>query len=158
MKTLIVYDSFFGNTEQIARTIGNALGSPKDVDILRVSNVKPEQLMRLKLLIVGSPTRAFRPTEKISDFLKKIPVNGLKGIKVAAFDTRISTSDIRSSALRFLVKIGGYAAKPIAGYLTKRGGELIIPSEGFFVKDKEGPLKEDELERATDWAKQIYNK
>lgn len=156
MKTLIVYDSFFGNTEQIARTIGNALGSQKDVEILKVSNVKLEQLKGLKLLVVGSPTRAFRPTEKISGFLKKIPMNGLKGIKVAAFDTRISTSDIRSSALRFLVKIGGYAAKPIADKLKKKGGELIIPPEGFSVKDKEGPLKEGEIKRAADWAKQIY--
>lgn len=156
MKTLIVYDSFFGNTEQIALAIGNALGSQKDVEILKVSNVKLEQLKGLKLLVVGTPTRAFRPTEKISSFLKKIPINGLKGIKVATFDTRISPSDIRSSALRFLVKIGGYAAKPIAGNLTKRGGELMIPPEGFFVKDKEGPLKEGEIERAADWAKQIY--
>ena len=155
MKTLIIYDSFFGNTEQIARAIGNALGSQKDVEILRIIDVKLEQLKGLKLLIVGSPTRAFRPTEKITSFLKKIPMNGLKGIKVAAFDTRISTSDIKSSALRFLVNIGGYAAKPIAVKLTKKGGELIIPSEGFFVKGKEGPLKESELERASDWAKQI---
>ena len=37
MRTLIIYDSFFGNTEQIAQAIGNALGSPEDVEILRVS-------------------------------------------------------------------------------------------------------------------------
>lgn len=35
MKALVVYDSFFGNTEQIAQAIGNALGSQEDVKILR---------------------------------------------------------------------------------------------------------------------------
>jgi flavodoxin len=155
MKVLVIYDSVFGNTEQIAQAIGSALGSQKYVEILRVSNVKPEQLTGLKLLIVGSPTRGFRPTEAITNFLKRIPINGLKGVKVAAFDTRISMSDIGSSALRFLVKTGGYAAKPIADRLKKRGGDLIMPPEGFFVKGTEGPLKEGELERAADWAKQI---
>ena len=47
------------------------------------------------------------------------------------------------------------AAEPIATSLTKRGGTLIIPPEGFFIKDKEGPLKEGELERSAAWAQQI---
>jgi len=153
MKTLVVYDSFFGNTEQIAQAIGNAPGFQKDVEILRVSNVKPEQLMGLGLLIVGSPTRAFRPTKAITDFLKKIPSNGLKGVRVAAFDTRISTTDINSRLLSILVKLFGYAAKPIADKLEKKGGNLIVLPEGFSVKDSKGPLKDGELERAANWAK-----
>jgi len=155
MQALIIYDSFFGNTEQIAQAIGNALGSQEEVGILRGSNVNPEQLTGLKLLIVGSPTRQFRPTAAINNLLKRIPKNDLIGVKVAAFDTRLSTSDIESSALRFLVKTGGYAAKRIANRLKKSGGDLIMPPEGFFVKGTEGPLKEGELERSADWAKQI---
>jgi flavodoxin I len=155
MKALIIYDSFFGNTEQIAQAIGNALGSQEDLEILRVSNVKPEQLTGLKLLIVGSPTRAFRPTPAINRLLGGIPKHGLKGVKVAAFDTRISMNDIDSRILPPLVKVFGYAAKPIADRLKKKGGELAIPPEGFFVEGSEGPLKEGELERAADWAKQI---
>lgn len=155
MKALIIYDSFFGNTEQIAQAIGNALGSQEDLEILRVSNVKPEQLTGLRLLIVGSPTRAFRPTPAISRLLGSIPKHGLKGVKVAAFDTRISMNDVDSRILPPLVKVFGYAAKPIADRLKKKGGELAIPPEGFFVEGSEGPLKEGELERAADWAKQI---
>ncbi|NBD36056.1 MAG: hypothetical protein GVY30_08645 [Chloroflexi bacterium] len=30
-----------------------------------------------------------------------------------------------------------------------------LREEGFYVADKEGPLKEGELERAVNWAKQI---
>jgi len=89
------------------------------------------------------------------NFLNKIPLNVLKGVKVAAFDTRISTADVNSRLLNILVKLFGYAAKPIAYKLEKKGGSLIIPPEGFFVKDSEGPLKDGELERAADWAKLI---
>jgi len=155
MKVLVIYDSIFGNTEQIARAIGNALGSQKDVEILHVSNVKPQQLTGMKLLIVGSPTRGFRPTAAIKNLLRKIPVNGLKSVKVAAFDTRISVSDIESRIGRFFVNQFGYVAQPISDWLTKKGGELTIAPEGFFVKGTGGPLKEGELERAADWAGQI---
>ena len=49
------------------------------------------------------------------------------------------------------MKLFGYAAKPIADRLKKKGGELTIPPEGVYVKGTEGPLKEGELERAADW-------
>lgn len=155
MKIQIIYDSFFGNTEQFARAVGNADDSQKDVEILKVSDVKLQQLTELKLLIVGSPTRGFRPTPAIKKLLGSIPTNGLKGVKIAAFDTRISLSDIESRIGRFFVDRFGYAAKPIVKWLTKKGGELIIAPEGFFVKNTEGPLKEGELERAAEWARQI---
>ena len=156
MSILIVYDSVFGNTEKIARAIGAALGSQENVETLRVSNVKPEQLAGLRLLIVGSPTRQFRPTAAMTSFLKRIPGNGLKGIKVAAFDTRITQSKIEETpVLAFFVRIFGYAAGPMAKTLQKKGGELIVPPEGFFVEGTEGPLKEGELDRAAGWADQI---
>ncbi len=154
MKTLIVYDSVFGNTEQIAQAISKSIGSEERVEALRAGDMKPEHLIGLRLLIVGSPTRAFRPTKAITDFLDKIPSNGLKGVRVATFDTRISTTDVNSRLLNILVRLFGYAAKPIADRLEKKGGSLVIPPEGFFVKDSEGPLKDGELERAADWAKQ----
>jgi flavodoxin I len=153
MKALIVYDSFFGNTEQIARAIGNSLGPPEDVRIVRVGDVKPEQLAGLELLIVGSPTRGFRPTPAITDFLKSMPGNSLSGIKVTAFDTRIAPSDVESPVLRTIMKVGGYAATPIVDRLKKKGGDLITPPEGFFVTGEKGPLKEGELERAAEWAR-----
>ena len=155
MKVLIVYDSIFGNTEKIALAISSSLGSKENVETFRVSAIKSEQLVELSLLIVGSPTRAFRPTKAITNFLKKISSNGLKGVKVAAFDTRISPADVNSRFLNILVKLFGYAAKPIADKLEKKGGELIISPEGFFVKGTEGPLKDGELERAADWVKLI---
>ena len=156
MKAMVVYDSVFGNTEKVAQAIGQALGSTEDVQVVRVSDTKPEQLVGLTSLIVGSPTRQFSPTGATTGFLKSIPKHGLKGVKVAAFDTRFTESAIEKvRILAFFVKIFGYAAKPIADRLQKKGGELVVPPEGFYVGDTEGPLLEGELERAADWAKQI---
>ena len=49
MKTLIVYDSFFGNTEKIAQAIGGALGGAA---VVRVSETSPDQLAGVDLLLV----------------------------------------------------------------------------------------------------------
>ncbi|HEY47518.1 MAG: nitric oxide synthase [Anaerolineae bacterium SM23_ 63] len=156
MKALVVYDSKFGNTERIAQVIGNALGSAYEVEVLQVGTIMPDQIEGLKLLIVGSPTQRFNPTGGIKNFLQSLPSSGLEGIKVAAFDTRLTIEDIEEVAiLSFFVRIFGYAAKPIGNGLKRKGGELILPPEGFYVQGMEGPLVEGEVERAENWARQI---
>lgn len=155
MKALVIYDSAFGNTAQIAQVIGSALGSQEEVAIRQVNTVRPEELKAVTLLVVGSPTQRFRPTEATTNFLKEVAKQGLEGVQVAGFDTRISTSDIKSPLFRFIIEMGGYAAKRITTQLKRSGGEVIVPPEGFFVTDKEGPLKAGERERAADWARQI---
>ena len=158
MTVIVLYDSFFGNTEKIARAIGGSLGTPEEVSTIPIGEANLEQLNGLKLLVVGSPTRGFRPTPAIVGFLNSIPTLGLGGVKVAAFDTRMAVSEMKSPVVRFIVNLGGYAAKPIADALKKKGGVQIIPPEGFIVNDREGPLREGELERASEWAKRIMVK
>lgn len=160
MKALVIYDSAYGNTAQIARAIGDALGSPADVATLQVGEVTPDQLSGLELLIVGSPTQRFSATPAISGFLKSLPEHALRGVKVAAFDTRFTREHMKSvsSVLSFsagLVGDSAYAAKSIASALKKKGSALVTPPEGFYVKDTEGPLLEGELERAAEWARRI---
>lgn len=146
MKGMIIYDSVYGNTEQIAQAIGSALNSQMDIEIVRVSDVNTTQLTGLNLLIVGSPTHGGSPTEAIRDFLKRLSESTIQDLNVAAFDTRLSTR---------LVKIFGYAAGKIANNLKKKGGILIASPEPFFVKGRKGPLKEGELERAARWGNDI---
>ncbi len=144
MKALIVYDSVYGNTEKIARALGNAVAG--DVKVLHVGEVNPSELKTIDLFIVGSPTQGGRATQAVQNFLNKVPEPSLKGVNVAAFDTRMTTK---------LVGIFGYAAGKIASSLKGKGGTLVAPPEGFFVKGGKGPLKEGELERAAAWAKGI---
>lgn len=154
MKALVVYDSMYGNTEEIARSVGGAIAG--DVKVIRADEVNPSELERLDLLIVGSPTQGFRPTKSVQKFTESIPRGALKGINVAAFDTRIAVG-YAGRGLRVIMNMGGYAAPRLGNALVKKGGNLAVPSEGFFVKDREGPLREGELERAANWAKEIVS-
>ena len=155
MKARIVYDSVFGNTEKVAQAMGDALASRMDAAVFKVGEIDPDQVTDAQILIVGSPTRAFSPTPNTRSFLKQIPGNGLEGVMVAAFDTRVSLDDVDSAILNVFVKLFGYAAKPIAKRLQRRGGNLVLEPEGFIVNGTEGPMKEGELERAAAWARQV---
>ncbi|MBU7016773.1 MAG: flavodoxin family protein [Theionarchaea archaeon] len=142
MKVLVVYDSKYGNTKKIAEAIGDTSGGR----VVHVDVVDSSELENLDLFIVGSPTHGGRPTPAIQDFLKNIPNSSIRDINVAAFDTRFS---------KRWVKIIGFAAKKIGSILKKKGGNLVLPPEGFIVKATKGPLEEGELERAANWSKSV---
>lgn len=155
MRTLIIYDSYFGNTEKIATEIYKTF--EKDTaKIINAKDFKPEFLKSIDLLIVGSPTRAFRPTEAIVNMIKGI--ESLHNVKVTSFDTRVDIEKVNSKILTFFVKMFGYADKPILKLLVKKGGIPVHESMGFYVEDKEGPLTEGELGRARNWTKEIMKK
>jgi flavodoxin len=153
MKVLVIYDSVFGNTEKIARAIGASFGP--QTEVARAGTVKLEQLKGLDLLIVGSPTRQFKATEATMNFLNSLSAGVLQGVKVAAFDTRLGYTGVKSLLFGWIIDRGGYAAKLIAEMLTNAGGNLVLPPEGFLVKGEQGPLKAGELERAANWLKKV---
>ncbi len=158
MKALLIYDSYFGNTEKIALAIGDAVASQAELKTVKMTEVTLDQLSGIDLLILGSPTRQFSASESTRKFIKSIPVDGLKNIKAAVFDTRVSLPDIKSGFFRFIIKLGGFAAEPMYKQLAKKGAAMIAPPAWFDVKDSEGPLKDGELERATEWGKLLLEK
>lgn len=135
MDTLIVYDSTYGHTEQVAQAMGKAI----DGQVRHIEDMQADDLKTFDLVILGSPTHGGFPTEGIHE-LARTPA-AFEGLDVAAFDTRTKRT------------IFGYAAPKIARNLEKNGGTLVAPPEGFFVLGKKGPLQEGELARAAEWTR-----
>lgn len=153
MKTLVVYDSYFGNTERIAKEVAHVMSEKGDVQLRKVTEIMPEDWKDLKFLVVGSPTRAFKASPGTTKFIKGMPKDRLKGVRVAAFDTRMDVKASKSRILNVMAGIFGYAAEPLAKRLVEKGGTLLLKPEGFIVKDSEGPLLEGEIERVKNWVK-----
>ncbi len=63
MKALVVYDSVHGNTREIAESIAQGLST--SAKTLHASEVNPQELKGLDLLVIGSPTQGRRPTETV---------------------------------------------------------------------------------------------
>lgn len=153
MKALIVYESFFGNTEKLAQAIYAALGGADTSRILRAEHAGPGDLADVDVLIVGTPTRAFRASPATQRFLRSLPAGCLAGKKAAVFDTRMDVNVNTPKILKFLAGIFGYAAEPTAKTLARLGAQSAGTAAWFFVEGSEGPLREGELDRAVSWAK-----
>jgi flavodoxin len=144
VKILIVVDSVYGNTLKIAEAIKEALKPAGEVSLVRPAEANLQDLPSLGLLLVGSPVQGGRALKPVQDFLNRIPSGGLKRVNVATFDTRMKGA---------FPKLFGFAGARIADALKSKGGNLVAPAEGYFVKGREGPLLEGEIERAGAWAK-----
>ncbi|MFA5927651.1 MAG: flavodoxin family protein [Patescibacteria group bacterium] len=142
MKSLVVYESAFGNTKMIAERIAETLGAK----LVQVKDFDKSDLEDLELIVVGSPINGWMPLPTIVNFLNTLAQGGLKGISATSFDTRVK------------IFIHGDAKGKIAKLLTKSGAKIIIEPAAFYVKGTEGPLLEGELDKAGEWAELIKAK
>jgi flavodoxin I len=156
MNTLIVYDSKFGNTEQIARVIAARLGSAR---LLRAEEAGVLDRTECDLLIVAGPTQRHGASLALQEWLERIPRGALKDVPAAAFDTRYRMSRLLS----------GSAAARIASRLKRAGARLVVPPESFFMERDVPPqgekrrhamerLEPGEEGRATEWAASILER
>jgi flavodoxin I len=150
MKSIIIFDSAYGNTKVIAEEMSKAIYAR----LLYVGSTEYTDIIGTELLIIGSPTQGGKPTKAIQKFIDKAPAGTFKGISFAAFDTRFEEKK-QNLALKTLMKTIGYAADKISKSLVKDGGLEITSPEGFIVKSKKGPLKDGETARAKTWAKKL---
>jgi flavodoxin len=146
MNTLVVYDSQFGNTEMIARTIADTLAEFGTARAVRVTEYTPGDLQGVGLLVIGCPTQAWHSTKEVQSFIKRLEDQPPTDLCVAEFDTRLDKP-------RWLT---GSAASGMAKKL-KEVGVNLLPPESFLVMGTEGPLVEGELERAARWARSLHD-
>jgi flavodoxin len=143
MKTLVVYDTQFGNTEKVAQVIGQALACAGEIRVVPLTEVDRVDLTGVDLLVIGGPTQAHRARKPLRDWVERLSQDGLGRLDVAVFDTRLSWPAFLS----------GSAAHSIAHIFQRHNKRLLVPTESFIMEESEGPIAEDELERAAKWAK-----
>jgi flavodoxin len=144
MKTLVVYDSKWGNTEKIAHAVAAGIGG--GTKAVRVGTVEAKGYDKIELLVLGSPILGGRPSEAMQQYINGIAQGAAEKLNVATFDTRLT--------MKF-VKIFGYAAVRMANQMKEKGSTLSSMPEGFYVRGRSGPLADGESERATRWGKEL---
>ncbi|HYJ68840.1 MAG TPA: flavodoxin domain-containing protein [Nocardioidaceae bacterium] len=165
MRALIIYESMFGNTRDIAYAIAEGLQRYVPTDVVEVGDAPPELAEDVDLLVVGAPTHAFgmsRPRTRtdaagrvatpvvsrgvgLREWLRKLPKSNRRRF-AATFDTR---AEMRVQALT------GSAARGAAKRLHRRGFRLIRHPESFYVTDVNGPLAAGEIGHAEFWGRQL---
>jgi flavodoxin len=145
MKSLIIYDSQFGNTKLIAEEIAGVLGELGPVNVVRTGEVSPPVFDGIGLLVVGCPTIGHGLSPEMKRLLETTQTlpQTLNRPLALAFDTRINWP-------RWL---SGSAADKVAHLLEGMGYPMLAHPESFIVTGGEGPLAEGEQARAAAWAR-----
>jgi len=165
MKTVVVYESMFGNTQTIAEGIAEGLRDAGEVKLGTVDDLPPEGVRDAALILAGGPTQArhmarpdarqsvaknhaldkFGPVlqgrESLRSWLDRLPMGRAVA---AAFDTRFDKPTL----------LTGSAAKEIARELSRKGYS-VVGAQSFFVQGTGGPLADGEHERAVAWGRDL---
>ena len=160
MHALVVYESVWGNTAAIARAIAEGLGP--DVGAYATDEVPAADLEDADLIVAGAPVFGFRlPTEGIRNRILQDEAEAstppdlshpslrswLDGLpaghgRSAAFETRIWWSPRGATGT-------------IERRLRRLGYVPIADAEKFVVRDKYGPLRDGEIDRARAWGREL---
>lgn len=168
MRTIVVYESMFGNTHAVADAIATGIAEFGDVTVGSTSAVSFLDIADAGLLVVGGPTHVHGMTSTSSrraaietaeedstldldddaggpglrDWFKELPKGG--GRYGIAFDTRIGRPEI----------LTGSAARGIARRLRRHGYAELVEPESFLLEGN-GPVSDAEIERAREWGEAI---
>lgn len=163
MRALVVWESAYGNTRQIAESIVEGLAPNATATAVEADQIEAEMVAGADLIVVGAPTHMFglprpqsrqsaaqqasgqvRPaTSGVREWLAGSPRFGSRTV-AAAFDTRFAKPHW----------LTGSAARAAARRLRTLGCR-VIATESFFVTRSEGPLRTGEPERARQWAARL---
>lgn len=155
MEAIVVYESVWGNTAAVARAIAEGIGG--GTVAYATDAVPADRLARADLIVAGSPVFAFSlPNESMRTRILETETEGpapdlshpslrtwLDGLPpgsglAAAFETRIWWSPRGATGT-------------IEKKLAQAGYRRLLKAEKFVVRDKYGPLRDGELDRARAW-------
>jgi hypothetical protein len=169
MRSLVVYESMYGNTHTVAERIGAGLAARCDVRVVPVGDATHELIAWADVVVVGGPTHvhgmtsamsrkgardgAFKPGSGLHldadaegpglrEWIKGLPVG--QGKPAVAFDTRMDAA----------AAMTGRACRGIARRLRSHGFDLVAEPESFLV-DKKNRLVQGEADRATHWGARL---
>jgi flavodoxin len=147
MKACVIYDTRYGNTEKIARSIENGLkGTGIETSCVNVRDVEPSSLKQYDLICVGGPTQHQTASETMQDFLRSLEKAKLSGKLGFAFDTR------RDSFL------AGSSAKFIEDRLQKFGLKMAGERVSAIIIDPEPEEKRRESESKDEWKERRHGR
>jgi hypothetical protein len=168
MRAVVVYESMYGNTHQVADAIGAGLGTVFDIRVVPASEASAAVLAGADLVVVGGPTHAHgmsraatrkaavEAADKPASPLKIEPdalIPGLRdwfgslghySAKAAAFDTRIHGPAM----------LTGRASKGVTRLLGAHGFDVVAEPESFLVTEQDR-LEPQEIARAREWGTRL---
>lgn len=125
MKAIILYDSRFGNTEKVAKSLEIGLKAAGLIETVLCTNTSDilsvNSLKEYDILCIGAPTENMSASKSMKEFIAKLKGTDLSGKYGFAFDTKLDS------------RFSGSAAKYIEKELVNQGLRIIAPRESAIV-------------------------
>lgn len=152
MKGIVVYDTSYGNTKTIAETIAETLKeSGIEVDLFDVKDVKKLSAKDYNFLVLGSPTRFGTMSFAVRSFLGKVKSEEWTNKPFTAFDTE-NPENIERARIE---NKEWSAAEKISENLRDKKMNQLLPVLKAVVLGQKGPLKEGEINRTKNYAREL---
>src|SRR5687767_10672679 len=175
MYAIVVHESIFGNTRDIAEAVAAGLSAawPEAViDCVGVDALSTQiSLPDADLVVVGAPTHFWGMTSRLSRLLEReYELRMMRAQPGHGRRRAVATTGVRhwlttippgrgAAAASFDTRMAGAAnggaAPAIARRLRRRGYQLVAAPQAFYVSDIAGPLQADQPELAREWARQL---
>lgn len=124
MKAIVIYDTRFGNTESVAKSLQLGLKEAAGIQTAICMNVRDmsvDSLIGYDLVCIGAPTEGFSASKSIREFLARLKAVKLAGKYGFAFDTKLDS------------RLSGSAAKYIERELISQDLRIIAPRQSAIV-------------------------
>ncbi len=137
---IIIYDSWFGNTQVVAETIAKGINEieKNPVHIKKIKDIEPNDVLDYDIILIGSPNHMGGPTRKVKKFIDNLGKLKIDDKQIAVFDTYVRKN----------VHIGKTVRK-IEKRISEKLSDLKIITEGLSIQVKgvRGPLEKGELSK-----------
>jgi hypothetical protein len=166
MRALVIYESMFGNTRDVADAIGAGLAGELPADVIEVGDAPSAIPDDVALVVVGGPTHAFgmsRPSTRADAATKTDDalVSGGRGVREwlaelesPQHEVRCASFDTHMDKPHVIAQVGS-AAGPIGRRLHRLGLRSAGDARHFWVADMKGPLRDGQLEQAREWGRTL---
>ena len=147
-KVIVVYESKYGNTRQVAEAIIEGINEIERIEAVlkEPKRVEPTEVPDYDVILIGSPNHFGGPTRGIKKFIDKLGKLPLKEKMFAVFDTYIK-EDFEKTV------------KKMEKRINEKVPELKQIASGLSIKVQgmKGPILEEELPKCKEFGKKIAN-
>jgi menaquinone-dependent protoporphyrinogen IX oxidase len=155
MKALILYRSYYGNTRLVAEAMAHEIEAIGHEVVLQDLRKGLPELSGFSCALIGAPTRIARVTRRALGTLKKLGKRGFAGKPVAIFDVYgpvPTTPEAQEKGKKWITP-------GAAGIMEKTARDQRLKVYGKTLRCEitgmKGPLKEQELKKAAQFARQF---
>jgi menaquinone-dependent protoporphyrinogen IX oxidase len=145
-KTLVVYESKYGNTKRVAESIVEGMKTVPGIEVTlkELKEVDLKQVTSFDAIVIGSPNHIGSATGGVRRFISQLGKLKLAGKRAAVFDT-------------YLAKDFEKAMKKMEKQISEKvlGLKLVTPGLSIQVEGMKGPITEGEFPKCKDFGIKI---